>query len=70
MDMREMTDKVKAGEPLYGKSRLTEYMQGVATRNSRYTASFMHIIPTFNIVNHPHVCRTLLQNLVDHTNED
>ncbi|KAI9726204.1 MAG: hypothetical protein M1828_001877 [Chrysothrix sp. TS-e1954] len=51
-DMREMTDKVKRGEPLYGKSDVSEYMQGVASRNSRYTAFFIHVIPMFNFVNH------------------
>lgn len=53
--MREMVDKVKKGEPLYGKSSLTPYMQGVASRNSRYAATFFHVIPWFNIVNHEHV---------------
>ncbi|KAL3418915.1 nadh-ubiquinone oxidoreductase 21 kda [Phlyctema vagabunda] len=52
MDMKEMVAKVKAGEPLYGESRLTPYMQGVASRNSRYTGIFLHIIPWFNFVNH------------------
>lgn len=54
MDMREMVDKVKRGEPLYGKSNLTEYMQGVAHRNSRYAATFAHVIPWPNFVNHPY----------------
>lgn len=52
MDMREMVDKVKKGDPLYGASTLTPYMQGVASRNSRYSAVFLHIIPWFNFVNH------------------
>ena len=52
MDMREMVDKVKKGEPLYGVSELTPYMQGVAARNSRYGAFFYHVIPWFNFVNH------------------
>lgn len=56
MDMREMVDKVKKGEPLYGVSSLTEHMQGVATRNSRYSAMFIHVVPWFNFVNHPYVC--------------
>ncbi|RQM07117.1 hypothetical protein DH86_00003465 [Scytalidium sp. 3C] len=51
-DMREMVDKVKKGEPLYGTSSLTPYMQGVASRNSRYTGVFLHVIPWFNFVNH------------------
>ncbi|KAK2737120.1 hypothetical protein FQN57_000459 [Myotisia sp. PD_48] len=52
MDMREMVDKVKKGEPLYGVSSLSPYMQGVAARNSRYTSLFIHVIPWFNAVNH------------------
>ena len=47
-----MVDKVKAGEPLYGTTELTDYMQGVAARNSRYTALFLHVVPMFNFVNH------------------
>ena len=55
MDMREMVEKVKKGEPLYGKSSLNEYMQGVAARNSRHSGLFLHIFPMFNFVNHKHV---------------
>ncbi|KAF2813677.1 NADH-ubiquinone oxidoreductase-like protein 21 kDa subunit [Mytilinidion resinicola] len=54
MDMREMVDRVKAGEPLYGKSSLSEHLQGVAARNSRYAGTFIHVLPWFNFVNHPH----------------
>lgn len=60
MDMREMVDKVKRREPLYGVSSLTPYMQGVAARNSRYSQVFMHAIPFFNFVNHNQVALTLL----------
>lgn len=52
MDMREMTDKVKKGQPLYGVSTMTEYMQGVASRQSRYSGVFIHVMPWFNFVNH------------------
>jgi hypothetical protein len=52
MDMREMTDRVKAGLPLYGESQLTPAMQGVAARQSRYSALFMAVLPWFNFVNH------------------
>ncbi|KAL1990736.1 hypothetical protein VTN49DRAFT_6575 [Thermomyces lanuginosus] len=52
MDMREMVDKVKKGEPLYGTSELSEHMQGVAARNSRYSGLFSHVLPWVNIVNH------------------
>lgn len=55
MDMREMVDKVKKGEPLYGRSELSPYMQGVASRNSRYTALWLHVMPWFNFVNHEQV---------------
>lgn len=55
-DMREMVDRVKRGEPLYGKTELTDYMQGVAARNSRYTGVFLHVLPMFNFVNHNQVC--------------
>ena len=58
MDMREMVDKVKRNEPLYGKSSLTPYMQGVASRNSRYSGIFLHVIPWFNFVNHDQVFPT------------
>jgi C-terminal of NADH-ubiquinone oxidoreductase 21 kDa subunit len=63
-DMRELTDKVKKGEPLYGKSQLSEYMQGVAARNSRYTGLFAHVIPWFNIVNHEHVSLYAIQGFI------
>ncbi len=55
-DMREMVDKVKKGEPLYGVSTLTPYMQGVAARNSRYSGVWLYNVPYFNFVNHPQVC--------------
>ena len=51
-DERELTDRVKAGLPLYGRTELTDYMQGVAARNSRYTGVFLHVVPMFNFVNH------------------
>lgn len=57
-DMREMVDKVKKGEPLYGQSTLSEYMQGVAARNSRYAATIIHVLPWFNFVNHNQVCKS------------
>jgi len=54
--MREMVDRVKRGEPLYGVTELSDYMQGVAARNSRYTGVFFHVMPMFNFVNHNQVC--------------
>lgn len=64
MDMREMVDKVKAGEPLYGRSSLSEYMQGVAARNSRYSVLFIHAMPWFNFVNHDQVSRASLSRFI------
>jgi len=52
MDMREMVDRLKAGKSLYGESQLTPAMQGVAARQSRYSALFFAGIPWFNFVNH------------------
>ncbi|KAI0476321.1 21 kDa subunit of NADH dehydrogenase [Xylariaceae sp. FL0804] len=52
MDMQEMVAKVKAGEPLYGVSRLSPHMQGVAARQSRYSALFFSTLPWFNFTNH------------------
>ena len=59
-DMREMVDRVKRGEPIYGVSSLSPYMQGVAARNSRYTGIWTYVIPWFNFVNHPQVRVTIL----------
>ncbi|ETN46986.1 uncharacterized protein HMPREF1541_01176 [Cyphellophora europaea CBS 101466] len=52
LDMREMVDKVKKGEPLYGTSTLSPYMQGVAARNSRFSSLLSHVVPFANFVNH------------------
>lgn len=52
LDMREMVGKVKRGETLYGESRLTPHMQGVAARQSRFSAMFFDVVPWFNFVNH------------------
>ncbi|KAF2145167.1 uncharacterized protein K452DRAFT_349450 [Aplosporella prunicola CBS 121167] len=52
MDMKEMVGKIKQGQSLYGESSLTEHIQGVSSRNSRYSAVFQHVMPWFNFVNH------------------
>lgn len=52
MDMKEMVAKVKNKEPLYGVSSTTPYIQGMASRNSRYTGVWLHVMPWFNFVNH------------------
>lgn len=58
-DTREMVDKVKKGEPLYGKSQMSTYLQGVAARNSRYSELFIHVLPWINAVNHDQVCGSI-----------
>lgn len=60
MDMREMVDKVKKGEPLYGVSTMSEHLQGVASRNSRYSVTFLPFLPWGNFFNHNHVSATSL----------
>ena len=86
MDMREMVEKVKKGEPLYGESQLSDYMQGVAARNSRYSGVFLYMLPWFNFVNHnqvlsdPHYFEDpsltwnsmawILQNIINRLNEN
>ncbi|KAI9820338.1 MAG: hypothetical protein M1827_005960 [Pycnora praestabilis] len=52
MDMKEMVNKVKKSEPLYGESSMSPYLQGVASRNSRYAGVWLHVLPWFNLVNH------------------
>lgn len=63
MDMKEMVDKVKKGEPLYGSSQVSTYLQGVAARNSRYANLFVQVIPWFNLVNHEHVSSVYFSSL-------
>jgi hypothetical protein len=52
--MREMVEKVKKGEPIYGASTLPEHHQHMAARNSRFSSIFIGIMPWFNVVNHNH----------------
>lgn len=52
MDRREMVDRIKAGQPPYGESRLPPHHQAVAARQSRYSALFLAALPWFNFVNH------------------
>lgn len=63
MDMREMVNKVKTGQPLYGNSTVTPYLQGVAARNSRYSELFIHVLPWFNLVNHDQVRSPVIASL-------
>ncbi len=63
MDMKEMVEKVKKGESLYGASDLNEYHQGVAARNSRYSALLAHIVPWANLVNHNQVSSNMAEGV-------
>jgi hypothetical protein len=53
-DMREMVDKVKRGESLYGASQLSTDHQSMAARNSKHNVFFTNILPWPNLVAHPH----------------
>lgn len=68
MDMREMVDKAKKGEPLYGKSSLSPEMQQMAARNSRHSAAFLHMLPWANFVNHNHVSFACGTKFTDNAN--
>ena len=47
-----MVTKVKSGQSLHGESSLSPYLQGVAHRQSRYSALMFSALPWFNFVNH------------------
>ena len=44
-DKKEMSERVAKGLPVYGESDLTPYMQGLAARNSTYSAVFLGVMP-------------------------
>lgn len=54
MDKLELSARAKAGLKIYGESELSEYMQGVAARNSTFSGLMFGLMPWFNTVNHPH----------------
>jgi len=48
MDMDEMVAKLRAGEPLYGKSEMDPYHQEVSASQSRYAQlKFRKIVPHY-----------------------
>lgn len=53
-DHAELSALAAAGQPLYGKSDLPEYIQGVAHRNSLWSQLKFGALPWFNLVNHNH----------------
>jgi len=62
MDMEEMTAKIRAGEPLYGKSTLDPYHQNLSAAYSRWAqlkfrispggSVDVDVFPFFNFANH------------------
>ena len=44
-DQRELSARAAAGKPLYGESDLSEYLQGMAARNSTWSQLKMGLIP-------------------------
>ena len=51
-DREELSARVAQGLPIYGKSELTPYMQGIAARNSTWSPLVFALLPWFNMVNH------------------
>ncbi|CAM9015331.1 unnamed protein product [Wickerhamomyces anomalus] len=51
-DRYEIKSKLSKGEPLFGNSTLTPWLQGVASRNSKNSQLNLHLIPWFNLVSH------------------
>lgn len=45
MDKRELSELAKAGKPLYGETDMSEYLQGVASRNSTWSQLKLHAMP-------------------------
>ncbi|EJU03530.1 hypothetical protein DACRYDRAFT_21086 [Dacryopinax primogenitus] len=51
-DWTEMTQRVKEGKSLYGYTDMSDFMQGVSARNSRYSQLKLAVLPWFNFSNH------------------
>ncbi|KAG7562658.1 hypothetical protein FFLO_01925 [Filobasidium floriforme] len=51
-DHAELSARVKAGQPIYGETDLTDYVQSVAARNSTWSQLKLSVMPWFNLVNH------------------
>lgn len=45
MDKRELSELAAAGKSLYGDSDMSEYLQGVASRNSTWSQLKLHAMP-------------------------
>ncbi|KAH9935912.1 NADH-ubiquinone oxidoreductase complex I, 21 kDa subunit-domain-containing protein [Epithele typhae] len=53
-DFEELSDRAKRGLPLYGHSDQPEWVQGVAYRNSVFSALKFSAFPMINLVQHQH----------------
>ncbi|EIW68295.1 hypothetical protein TREMEDRAFT_74231 [Tremella mesenterica DSM 1558] len=51
-DQKELSTRLSDGKPLYGETDLSDYLQGVAARNSTWSQLKFQAIPWFNTVNH------------------
>lgn len=44
-DRSELSALAKAGKPLYGETDMSDYLQGVAARNSTWSQLKLHAMP-------------------------
>ncbi|WWD19343.1 hypothetical protein CI109_103802 [Kwoniella shandongensis] len=51
-DQAELSARAASGQPIYGETELTPYLQGTAARNSTWSQLKLHAIPWFNVANH------------------
>lgn len=51
-DVKELSQRVKDGKPIYGETSLSPYLQGVAHRNSAFSQLKLATLPWFNFANH------------------
>ncbi|KAK9322550.1 NADH-ubiquinone oxidoreductase complex I, 21 kDa subunit-domain-containing protein [Lipomyces orientalis] len=53
-DLEELSQRAKAGLPIYGESALTPELQKIAASYSRLAIFKFSVFPLFNFVNHPY----------------
>ncbi|WVR09321.1 hypothetical protein IAU60_006386 [Kwoniella sp. DSM 27419] len=51
-DQAELSKRASNGQPIYGETELSPYLQGVAARNSTWSQLKLHAFPWFNVANH------------------
>jgi hypothetical protein len=47
MDVKELSGRAKRGEPIYGETDLSDYLQGVAARNSTWSQLKLSAMPWY-----------------------